>query len=319
MEHECRYVSSRGIMKSCHKFQSRISSSNPHIYEDILAGVKDGDSVYVCTAAVPTFARFFLPRLTKNITLVTGDADESAPHIVAADAILSSPYIVRWFAQNCVGNNPKLHHIPIGMDYHTLSQDGNRVWGGQLSPVDQDNDIHALRESSPHFSERERKCYTTFHFQLGRGDRHEAYNSIPKDLVYYEPTPVTRAESHAKHVKYAFVVSPYGGGPDCHRTWEALALGCIPIMKSCGLDPLFAGLPVLLVKSWSDVTQELLDKTVEEFKGRTFNYEKLTLAYWVNKIRTFPTTETPLIPDEEKKVLKHRKLAPFNILGVRKV
>ena len=285
MENECRYVSSRGIMKSCRVFQTRFSSSNPHIYEDILARVEDGDSLYVCTTAVPTFSHVFLPRLTKNITLVTGDADESVPDIASAEVILSSPYIVRWYAQNCIGNHPKLRHMPIGMDYHTLSAGNYPAWGPQRTPVDQDNDIHSLRESSLHFSERERKCYTTFHFQLGRGDRHEAYISIPKELVYYEPTPVTRAESHAKQANYAFVVSPYGGGPDCHRTWEALALGCIPIVKSCGLDPLFADLPVLLVKSWGDVTQELLDKTVEEFKGRTFNNDKLTLAYWVNDIR----------------------------------
>ena len=266
-ENVCKYVSSRGIMKSCHVFQSHFSSSNPHIYEDILAKVEDGDSVYVCTTAVSTFAHVFLPRLKNQITLVTGDADESVPYITGADAILASPYIVRWFTQNCIGVHPKLRHMPIGMDYHTLSHGGNPAWGGQRSSVDQDNDIHILRESSPHFSERERKCYTTFHFELGRGDRHEAYNSIPKELVYYEPTHVPRAESHAKQAKYAFVVSPYGGGPDCHRTWEALALGCIPIVKSCGLDPLFADLPVLLVKSWGDVTQELLDKQWKSSRG----------------------------------------------------
>ena len=109
------------------------------------------------------------------------------------------------------------------------------------------------------------KCYTTFHFASDRGDRREAIAEIPKDLVYYEPARVTRAQSHATQVKYAFVVSPYGGGPDCHRTWEALALGCIPIIKSCKMDPLFEGLPVLLVRRWSDVTQDLLDKTIEEF------------------------------------------------------
>ena len=292
METECRYVSSRGIMKSCHIFQSRFSSSNPHIYEDILAKVEDGDSVYVCTTAVPTFARLFLPRLTKRITLVTGDADESVPNIAGANAILNSPYIVRWFAQNCLSNHPKLRHMPIGMDYHTLSAGNYPAWGAQKTPVGQDNEIRALCGSSPHFSEREPKCYTTFHFQLGRGDRHEAYNSIPKDLVYYEPKHVVRAESHTKQVKYAFVVSPYGGGPDCHRTWEALALGCIPIIKSCELDPLFADLPVLLVKNWSDVTQALLDQTIEDFKGRTFNYEKLTLGYWMNEIRNLKLSNT---------------------------
>ena len=37
--------------------------------------------------------------------------------------------------------------------------------------------------------------------------------------------------------------------------------------------------------NWSDVNQELLDKTTEEFKKRIFDYEKLTLSFWVNKIK----------------------------------
>ena len=42
---------------------------------------------------------------------------------------------------------------------------------------------------------------------------------------------------------------------------------------------------VLIVYNWSDVNQELLDKTIEEFKTRTFDYEKLSLKYWVDKIK----------------------------------
>jgi hypothetical protein len=43
-----------------------------------------------------------------------------------------------------------------------------------------------------------------------------------------------RAIELYEKINYAFVASPYGGGPDCHRTWEALILGCIPIVKSSG-------------------------------------------------------------------------------------
>jgi hypothetical protein len=81
-------------------------------------------------------------------------------------------------------------------------------------------------------------------------------------------------------VKYAFVLSPQGNGLDCHRTWEALCLGCIPIVKTSGLDPLFADLPVWIVKDWSEVTLDNMKQVIEDYKSKTFNYEKLTLNYW---------------------------------------
>jgi hypothetical protein len=74
---------------------------------------------------------------------------------------------------------------------------------------------------------------------------------------------------------------------DCHRTWEALALGCIPIVRSSGMNALFDELPVLIVNKWSEVTRELLDNTIEKFKERTFNYDKLKLQYWVDKINSY--------------------------------
>ena len=76
-------------------------------------------------------------------------------------------------------------------------------------------------------------------------------------------------------IKYKYVISPHGNGLDCHRTWESLALGCIPIIKTSPLDRMFEGLPVLIVKNWSDITQELLN-TFEP----SGNLDKLRLNYW---------------------------------------
>ncbi len=46
----------------------------------------------------------------------------------------------------------------------------------------------------------------------------------------------------------AFGISPPGRGVDCHRTWEMLYFGMIPIVLSSSLDPMFQGLPVVIVK-----------------------------------------------------------------------
>jgi hypothetical protein len=49
-----------------------------------------------------------------------------------------------------------------------------------------------------------------------------------------------------------FVLSPQGNGLDCHRTWEALYLGAIPVVTAGTLDQnLIQGLPILEVTDWS--------------------------------------------------------------------
>jgi hypothetical protein len=99
-----------------------------------------------------------------------------------------------------------------------------------------------------------------------------------------------RQDSWNNQIKHAFVISPHGGGLDCHRTWEALVLGCIPIVKTSGLDSLYRDLPVLIVKDWSDVTDSLLQSTVRDFRDRVFNYDRLLLSYWVKLIETAQET-----------------------------
>ena len=86
--------------------------------------------------------------------------------------------------------------------------------------------------------------------------------------------------------KYTFVLSPFGNGMVCHRMWEALCLGCIPILRAPGFKKMFENLPILIVDNWFEVNQELLDKTILEFKIKTFQYEKLSLKYWRDKIQS---------------------------------
>jgi hypothetical protein len=274
------FITSRGLLHSCDSYQRIVFSSNPRITEDILKDIADNSTVYICTTAIPAFVKDYLPRLKTSITLVTGDADESVKTTnVHCATLLASPFIKRWFAQNCLSSHPKLIHMPIGLAYHAMAARASE-WGPRQSEAEQELDIVNLRSKMKPFYERIPRCYSTFHFFLDRGDRREAYKAVPKELVYYEPHIVHRIDSFLTQTQYAFVLSPAGGGPDCHRTWEALAMGCIPIVKTSGMDPLFEGLPVLIVKVWSDITQELLNATILSFRDRTFSYEKLTLDYW---------------------------------------
>ena len=94
-----------------------------------------------------------------------------------------------------------------------------------------------------------------------------------------------REQSWTNQTNYTFVISPHGNGLDCHITWEALVLGCIPIVKTSGLDTLYSELPVLIVKEWKDINKELLMETVKQFRNKKFNYDKLQLSFWIKKIK----------------------------------
>jgi hypothetical protein len=62
-------------------------------------------------------------------------------------------------------------------------------------------------------------------------------------------------------LNHKFMICPDGNaiGCECHRDWEVLYMGRVPIVKDSEyLRTIFKGLPVLFVKSFSDVTEELL-------------------------------------------------------------
>jgi hypothetical protein len=84
-----------------------------------------------------------------------------------------------------------------------------------------------------------------------------------------------------------FILSPRGNGLDCHRTWEALWLGSIPIVKSSTLDSLLEDLPVLIVDEWSQIDEAYLNQKYAEMGSKSFNLRKLFFAYWSEKINSF--------------------------------
>ena len=287
-EAECRLISSRGILYACDVHSSNPVSSSKRIDID-LSTIQYGQTVYLQGSALAELAKQ-LDRVPHPFILITGDCDESIPDDVLNKeefmAFIESDKIIHWFSQNCLGTHPKLSQIPIGLDYHTRTTSDK--WGPIMSPLDQEAELLAVKQAAKPFYQRKIQAYANFHFS-GSGkhtaDRADAKQSVPPECVWYEPNfTKTRLESFQHQVDYAFVISPHGNGLDCHRTWEALALGCIPIVKTSVLDPLFLELPVLVVKNWSDITLDVLTKTVEEFKGRTFNYDKLLLRYWLDTI-----------------------------------
>jgi hypothetical protein len=291
-ENNCYFVSSRGILKSCDIYSfTPVSSIRQMINYNMDVLTKEStkiQTIYVCSEAIKYFLSV-LPSIPYNFVLVTGDCDSDCYKDILSEhefqEFINNEKLVHWYSQNCVSNHPKLTRIPIGLDYHTIASNKNHSWGENMTPVEQEKELQQCILSAEPLNKRLVKGYSNFHFLMNTrygNDRVDATHKIPAELVFYEPNKITRLESWKTQIQYAFVISPHGGGYDCHRTWEALCLGCIPIVKTSPIDSLFDELPVLIVREWSDVTQELLNKTIVEFSKKSFNYNKLTLEYWVS-------------------------------------
>jgi hypothetical protein len=81
-----------------------------------------------------------------------------------------------------------------------------------------------------------------------------------------------------------FVLSPRGEGIDCWRTWEALLVGSIPIVRSSQLDPLYNDLPVLVIQDWHEITEEFLNQKYKEITAKKYDLSKLYVEYWFKRI-----------------------------------
>jgi hypothetical protein len=75
-------------------------------------------------------------------------------------------------------------------------------------------------------------------------------------------------------------------GLDCHRTWEALALGHIVLVPSSSLDGLYFDLPVVVLKNWSEITPKNLERWLSLYSNGGATHEKLRSSYWVNEMRS---------------------------------
>ena len=93
---------------------------------------------------------------------------------------------------------------------------------------------------------------------------------------------------YAMSSEYMYWLSPPGAGLDCHRTWEAMFVGSVPIVPRTSLDDLYADgdLPILVVDDLAELTDEFLLAHAPRFAQirRDFPRRKLLQAYWMHFI-----------------------------------
>ncbi|CAF3362312.1 unnamed protein product [Rotaria socialis] len=193
--------------------------------QDKLSLVKYGEIIFVKTDNLFNFFKSPFDSIKKPFALVTHNSDASAPAIY--ESYLLNPKILIWYASNpSVRNRAKLSPIP----------NHRKPW-----------------------SQRTNLLYVNFEVANNKAQRAKALLQASKignvQIIKQRITLETYLEQLG-NVK--FVLSPPGGGTDCHRTWETLYMGAVPIVLSSGLDPLFSKTRSVIVNDWSQLIQDFL-------------------------------------------------------------
>jgi hypothetical protein len=220
----------------------RVPSKHGRIQKDL--------SVFVKVSKIQEFVSF----------LSLNPEDDYARHILVShngdDSISQESLKVlksrfrRVYAVNLLHEDQSSVAIPIGLENKNLFTNGVP------------RDFMKLSSLGPKTPEaRSNLVLQAFSLHTNRAER-ESCSAVASMLG-------SRALSHASPFEYRravadskFVLSPAGNGFDCHRTWEALYLGAIPIVRRVHWPFRDKQLPVLVVNEWED----LLDMDLRFFQ-----------------------------------------------------
>jgi hypothetical protein len=200
--------------------------------------LQPNDTLFVSYSKLHEFVQDFLPFINVDIVLITTPFRFLFPTLEwmnpKAHAIVHHPHILSWFATNIgynytgdYANHSKVHSFPLGLKPKMGSA--------------------AYRNPIPYYRQAFLQSYY-YHDQNNHPN--DATVVIRNNTLYVSPmrpTNPTRKQiilpnaSSSKIVSYPeylqqmmhakYVVSPNGDHPDCHRHYEALGLGAVPITE----------------------------------------------------------------------------------------
>jgi hypothetical protein len=176
--------------------------------------VRENDIVFV-SWYITKFLAEYAPKIPVPFYMISSNSDQA----ISYDDIerLRKTRCRHWWAANLTVQAEGVTPIPLGLENERL------CWFGDV------RDFIKVRKISRRTIKQERICWG---FAVGnnpevRGPLRDALRSNPLSVELSRMNPYTYRR---EIIKYKYIASPPGNGPDCHRTWEAIALGVTPVL-----------------------------------------------------------------------------------------
>ena len=296
MENNNYFVSERG-----YEFDIPHKILSIQDFQSVLPNIREKDLVF-CKVDFLHILSQALPYINSKFYLVSGRGDYTVPYCfyipeaqLVCNEILNSKNIIKWYAVNCVDHHEKFVPIPLGIDYHTMNTPEYKMYENkQLTPHDQETILISIKNNLRPLDKTIPKAISNFHNSMNEPMLRKHYRTIAydalkdKNCIVWLPKQI-RDDFWKSCDEYAFVICPFGNGPDTHRTYETLALGRVPIIQECYFNHnLFKGLPVVIVKEWDEITEEFLqeqfEKILKNIELGVYNDERMTTKFWKDLI-----------------------------------
>ena len=197
--------------------------------------------------------------------------------------IINNPLLIHCYIENRDSTHNKTSSIPLGMNPREM-------------PDHNIDYITKYMDNYPSIKSRDLKAISIH--RLRDGDR-EIINDL--NIKHWSDYVINNGnylkDSWWKLLQtYPFIICAHGGGLDpCPKVWEALCVGCIPIIKHSALDDVYSNFPVVFVDNWepNTISQEKLLEWREKYSEYYDNPDlrkswinKLYLNFWGDKIKS---------------------------------
>lgn len=253
-----------------------IRNNANHIYDNLKTfdpkDVKDNDVIFVGDSSINQFLADLHPKIIVPYILVTHNGDAVVNDEMVARA---GNKVLKWYGINVVTSSPKVIPLPLGIEnkhYYVL---------GIPSIFD------AVIKNPP---TKKNRIFYGFTVSTNKEERAPALAALMKHPL---AETITRWLNFKQYLPllatYKFVASPPGSCVEGHRTWDALYIGSVPIVKSSITTEYFKkiGAPIHVVKNWEEL--DALDevKLEELFTSIKANGDRsvLYIDYWIDKIK----------------------------------
>jgi hypothetical protein len=212
------------------------------------------------------------PPSSRQTLIVSGHSD-----FPITDQIASRYPNSKWFSVNT--QSSRVTGIPLGITNDTNESPLHRIYGN----------IPMMLEVAQTPREIKNLVYLNFKVETYPHERQLIQNMFQSKSWVTCGTPVDTFEGRKEFLKeirnHEFVLCPRGNGVDTHRLWETLYMGSIPIVKNDIAHSEWQDLPILFINDWNEITEERLIIEKKRIESTNWNFEKLRVGYWIDRIR----------------------------------
>lgn len=238
------FLSGHYFQKQC---QWNLDNRYPLRVWGFLNKATHGDSVFLKVSDIPYFIHNPPSVL---VSLVVHNSDESF-----TDELYNrvKPHVIDVSAVNCVTRYAK--QLPLGLrdhqyaSHHTL----RAVMAEPAVPRTNICLVNFLVATNPPERQLVYDMFKNNQHCLVQ-DQYINFHTPNKTILFSDPEiQRMRLEFYRTLKRCKYALCPPGTGIDTHRVYECIHLGVIPIVRSSPLDPLYATMPVKIVKKWEEV------------------------------------------------------------------